>query len=264
MHLPGDRPPARRARQLALGLLCMAFAAPVLAGDTLTLCFEKKNVVPWRTGGLSGLNFDILNVVQSRLKIKFNYESLPWKRCLAKMQNNELHGAFSVSFTEERLVFGVYPGGAEPEARKRLHDSRYMLIRRKGSALSWDGRQFTELNGAIAFQLGYSVGDMLKRNNVKVEESNDSLNVIGHRVLTGNVAGAALYDSDAAILMKTKVGSQLEMLPVPLIEKPYFLMFSHALLKQQPQLAERIWKEIEDARNHPDYIKKARAAGVQP
>ena len=41
-------------------------------------------------------------------------------------------------------------------------------------------------------------------------------------------------------------------------------MFSHQLLKANPELAERIWKEIEDARNSPEYIKKARAAGVQP
>ncbi len=264
MHLPGDRSPGRVVRRLALGLLGLAFSLPALANDQLTLCFEKKQVVPWRLANNTGLNFDLFAIVEARLKIKFKYEPLPWKRCLAKMQTNEVQGAFSVSYTDDRRVFGAYPGGPEPDIRKRLHDSRYMLVRRKGSALDWDGRQFSKLDGGIAFQLGYSVGDMLKRLGVKAEETNDSLNVIGHRVLTGSVAGAALYDSDASILMRMGLGAQLEMLPVPLIEKPYFLMFSHQLLKSQPQLVERIWKEIEEARNSPEYLKKARAAGVQP
>ncbi|MES2899945.1 MAG: amino acid ABC transporter substrate-binding protein [Pseudomonadota bacterium] len=264
MRFPVDRSRGRTARRLALGLLCIAFAAPVLAKEQVLLCFEKKIVAPWRLANQTGLNFDLLAIVEARMNIKFNYQALPWKRCLAKMQTNEVDGAFSVSFTEDRLVFGGYPGGAEPDMRKKLHDSRYMLVRRKGSALDWDGKQLSKLDGPIIFQLGYSVGDLLRRMNIKTEESNDSLNVVAHRILTGNVAGAALYDSDATIVMRMPLAAQLELAPLPLIEKPYFVMFSHALLKRRSQLAERIWQEIEEARSSPDYLRKARAAGVLP
>lgn len=248
----------------AVALLCMVPAASLQAAERLTICLEKKVVIPWRLSGNSGLNFDILAIVARRHNIEFRYQSLPWKRCLARLSRGEVDGAFSVSFTEERLAFGAYPGGTAPDARARLHLSRYMLLRRKGSQIDWDGKAFHHVDGVVTFQLGYSVGDMLKRHAVQVIETGDSLTVIARRVLSGSIAAAALYDSDAAELMASGPASGLEMLPIPLIEKPYFLMLSHALVKARPALADQIWKGIEDARNSPEYIKKARAAGVLP
>lgn len=254
----------RMFSRMAMGLLCAALLAPLHAAERLTICFEKKTVAPWRLPDNSGLNFDILAIVAARHDIEFRFQSLPWKRCLARLARNELDGAFSVSFTGERLALGAYPGGATPDARMRLHESRYILLRRKGSKFDWDGKAFQNVDGPITFQLGYSIGDMLRQHDVRVNETNDSLTVIARRVTSGSSGAAALYDSDALQLMASGPGSKLEMLPLPLIEKPYFLILSHAMVKARPEFAERIWKGIEEARNSPEYIRKARAAGVAP
>jgi polar amino acid transport system substrate-binding protein len=48
----------------------------------------------------------------------------------------------------------------------------------------------------------------------------------------------------------------------PLVEKPYYLMLSNAMLKARPELADKIWKSIEEVRNGKEYGKLIQAAGV--
>lgn len=252
-----DRRPGGR---LAVALLCALLSAPALANKKLTLCFENKLVPPWRTVEQSGLNFELLKRVESKLQISFDYELLPWKRCLAKLRANEVDGAFTVSFSDERRDFGAFPGNLQPDARRRMHYARYFLVRRKGSDIDWDGKQFSNIDGKIAFQLGYSVGDMLREQKVEVDESNDSAYNMGRKVLAGRVAAAAMMDSDVGVLMRAPIASRLEVLDVPLSEKPYFLMLSNALVKARPELAEQIWRSIEEVRDSKDYGKLVRAA----
>jgi polar amino acid transport system substrate-binding protein len=49
----------------------------------------------------------------------------------------------------------------------------------------------------------------------------------------------------------------------PLIEKPYYLMLSNALVKARPELAEQIWKQVEEVRNSKEYGKMVKAAGAE-
>ncbi|UUZ53556.1 hypothetical protein LP419_33220 [Massilia sp. H-1] len=86
---------------------------------------------------------------------------------------------------------------------------------------------------------------------------------MARKLLTGRLAGAAVFDSEAATLMAGPLAPQLEMVPVPLLEKPYFLMLSHRLVKAEPDLAERIWKAVEEVRNSRDYGKLVQAAGAE-
>ena len=50
-----------------------AGAAPV---ETVSLCFERANVTPWRTEQQGGLNFELLRMVEQRLNIRFDFHSL--------------------------------------------------------------------------------------------------------------------------------------------------------------------------------------------
>jgi polar amino acid transport system substrate-binding protein len=245
----------------ALALLCLLLAGPVLAGDTLSLCFERKDVPPWRTIDGAGLNFELLAQVSAKLDISFKYESLPWKRCLAKLMANEVDGAFSVSFSRSRLPLGAYPGGETPDAGKRLHLARYSLVRRKGSKISWDGKQFSHSDGLVGFQLGYSVGDFLREQKLKVDELNVKAGELARQVVAGRLVAAAIFDTDVAHLMNGPLASQLEVLPVPVIEKPYFLILSHKLANSNPVLAQRLWKTIEEVRTGPGYQKLEHDSG---
>ncbi len=241
--------------RLLLAMFCVVLASPVLARDTLTLCFERKDVPPWRTIDGAGLNFELLNQVASRLDVDFKYESLPWKRCLAKLETNEVDGAFSVSFSRSRLSIGAFPGGTTPDAGKRLHTATYSLIRRKGSKINWDGKHFSNIDGLVGFQLGYSVGEFLHDQKIRAEELNVRAGELVRQVANGRLAAAAVFDTDVAAVMSGPLAPQLEVLPVRLIEKPYFLMMSRKFATAQPMLTQRLWKTIEEVRISPAYQK---------
>ncbi|MRX11166.1 transporter substrate-binding domain-containing protein [Pseudoduganella sp. FT25W] len=251
----------RITRYCACMLLVLSPVAAA-ARDTVTLCYEAQDVKPWRTEKGGGLNFALLKMVEQRLDIQFDFQSIPWKRCLAQLKANAVDGAFAVSYKADRRELGEYPGGQEVDATKRMHTDTYVVLRRKGSQVAWDGKQFSHLDGAIGFQLGYSVGDVLRAQNLEVDEGSQRADELARKLIAGRLAAAALGGSDAAGLMRGPLGAQLEQLPIPIIEKPYFLILSHALVASKPQLAARIWSEVEQARNSPAYRKLAEAQGV--
>lgn len=244
-----------------MALLCGLLAAPLHAADRLTFCFERKAVPPWRNIDKTGLNFELLQRVEAKLKLTFDYKLLPWKRCLVMLKANQLDGAFSVSFTEDRRNFGAFPG-TPPDVNKRMNYARYFLVRRLGSKADWDGDRFHNIEGKISFQLGYSVGDMLRAHKLAVDETSDSLHKVGRKIVAGRVSGAALMDSDMEMLMAGPLGGQLDVVPTPLSERAYYLMLSERLVREQPQLARKIWDSVEQVRNSRAYGRLVRAAGA--
>jgi polar amino acid transport system substrate-binding protein len=252
----------RWVRYGALILLALASTTAAHA-ETLSICYEKRDAYPWRTVGGTGLDFDLLKHVEQKVGLKFKVIGLPWKRCLAKLQANEMHGAFSVSFARDRVKVGAYPGGAEkPDASKRMHNGTYVVVRKKGNKVSWDGRRFSNLNGPVVYQLGYSVADRLHDLNVPTLEMNKTVIDIANGLIEGWVPAAAVFSSDIAPVMETPIGAKLEILSPPLVEKPYFLMLSHSLVKNRPDLARKLWDTVEEVRNSPAYTRQKKEVGV--
>jgi polar amino acid transport system substrate-binding protein len=240
-----------------------ALAASVAANKPVVpLCFERQEVLPWRTLDNGGLNFELLNEVGRRIGVVFDYQSMPWKRCLAQLKANQVGGAFAVSFSKERLALGAYPGGQQADPAQRMHVDRYVLARRKGSRVDWDGKAFRNLEGRVGFQLGYSVGDFLRAQGVLVDEGSQRSDELLQKLVSGRVDAVALGGGDALRLVRGPLAAQIEVLPLPLLEKPYFLMLSHDFVARQPALAERIWTSIAEVRNSPAYRKRERELGV--
>ena len=48
-----------------------------------------------------------------------------------------------------------------------------------------------------------------------------------------------------------------------LVEKPYYLILSHAFVAQHPDLAVRIWRTVEEVRTGPAYRRRERALAGQ-
>jgi polar amino acid transport system substrate-binding protein len=238
-----------------------AFAA---GSPSIPLCFEREEVLPWRTLDGGGLNFELLNEVARRTGVSFDYQSMPWKRCLAQLKANQVSGAFALSFSSERLGLGVYPGGSGADPERRLHVDRYLLVRRKGSRVDWNGKAFRNLHGRVGFQLGYSVGDFLRSQGVLVDEGSQRPDELLQKLLSGRIEAAALGGGDTLRLVRGALAGQLEVVPQPLVEKPYFLVLSHAFVAQQPALADRIWKTVAEVRNSPAYRKRERELSVVP
>lgn len=240
--------------------LCLCAAGAAVAKPTVALCFEREQVPPWRDQHGGGLNFELLKLVAERADIVFEFHSMPWKRCLAQLGANQMGGAFSVSHLAQRQAVGAYPGGARVDPAKRMHTGRYVLVRRKGARIDWDGHTVSHLDGAVGVQLGYSVAEFLRARGVAVDEGSQRAGELIEKLLAGRVEAAAIGSGDAGALLASPLAGQVEVLALPLIEKPYYLVLSHALVAAQPALARRIWNAVEQARNSAAYRKLLRAA----
>lgn len=227
-------------------------AAPERA---ITLCHEDADVRPWRYRKGGGLNFQLIERAANRAGVRIHYQALPWKRCLASLQANEVDGIFAGSFRREQLAYGAYPGGAVPDAGKRLHTDRYVLLRRKGDSLDWDGKALTHLEGAIGTQLGYSVNEQLRALGVPIDEGAQTAVDVLRKLADGRLAGAAILAGEADQVLERNPGlrARLEVLPQPLVEKPYYLILSLALVQTQPALASRLWEATEAVRTSTAY-----------
>ncbi|MCS0660087.1 substrate-binding periplasmic protein [Massilia terrae] len=249
----------RPLASLLLAAGCL-LGVPALADPTVTLCFERQEVLPWRTLDGHGLDFELLGEAARRTGVRFEYRAMPWKRCLAQLAANEVDGAFAASFSQERTALGAYPGGDKADPARRLHMDRYVLVRRKGSAIDWDGHEFRHVEGRIGVQLGYSVAAFLRARQLPVDEGSQKADELAQKLLAGRLEAAAFGGGDAVRLLRGPLGQQLEVLPEPLVEQAYYLMLSHGFAAANPKLAERIWDAIGAARASPAHARRERSA----
>lgn len=243
------------------GVLTLANPA-FAAKDTMVFCYEDTDIRPWQTKTGNGLSFDLLNEVSSRTKIKFSYVARPWKRCLNEVKTNQVDGAIGVSWKADRLDIGVYPGGANPDISRAMHTERYMVIRKKGSTVNWDGRSFGPLEAPVGTQFGYSSADDLKALNITVDDGARGAHELLTKLKQNRIAAAVLLSGEAHSLFAENEAfrSDLEILAHPLVEKPYYLLLSHTLVKENAALSETVWNALSKARQSPVYQDKQKKA----
>jgi len=255
-------------KRLVCCLCCCLLPAFVAAEQRLTLCYEDQDSYPWVMTDGSGLNLELLALVEQALRLRFNYVAVPWKRCLSGLEQGAYDGAFASSFKQERLAMGHYPTDAEGhlDQDKRLHTSSYALYRRLGSEVAWDGQHFSQLHGRIGSLSGFSIIDLLHAKGVEVDESSRDPLALLQMLVRGRVEAVALQRlrGDFVLQQHPQLAAKLERLPQPLEEKAYYLMLSNRLLREQPWLAAAIWAEVARQRESQAYQARVEAFMARP
>ncbi|NEX60741.1 substrate-binding periplasmic protein [Noviherbaspirillum galbum] len=249
--------PASLRAALVGTLLFLAQAA--MAADRpakLVLCHENQDSYPWIMTDRPGLNILLLKLLERDLKLPVEFVPLPWKRCLAELAAGRVDGAFAASFKADRLAMGRYPGAARdtPDPAKRLHGSSYSLYRLKGGNLDWDGSAFHNLSGPVGILSGFSIQDFLLERGVQVDEGTGSPERTLRKLEAGRIQGAALQTRRADhLLQHPELAARIERLPVPLEDRPYYLMLSFDLVRGHPALAEDIWNRVARLRDSGEF-----------
>lgn len=231
---------------------------------TLVLCFEDSDVPPWRKRDLTGHNFRLLDLVQRDVGVRFVYRALPWRRCHADLAEGKVDASFANSYLPERLAMGVYPPGdapgAPPRDEYRMYSDGYVLVRRRGSAVHLSEGRIVGLDGPVGSQSGYSILADLKRQGIPVEEGTPDPMALLRKVANGRLGAGALGINKMRELQASgdPVMAAIEVLPEPLVRKPYFLLLSHQLAERDPQLATALWEAIA---RHRDAVEPAPASG---
>ena len=265
---------ARRSALLLFGsvrhwlvwMLLAAVSATAAAKGELTFCYENENVRPWQYRDGTGLNFELLDRVAARLGLRFHYLAAPWKRCLLDLKGNMVSGVLDASFKTERRENGTYPqhpaNPAAADPSRALHIERYVVVRRQGGTADWNGKTFERLVNPAGAPLGYSVVDDLKHAGITVDDGAPTTFDVLQKLLRGRIDVAILLQGEVAALLADDpaLTGKVEVLPRPYAEKPYYLMLSHRLAREDPELARRIWSAIAMERAAPDWQARERRA----
>jgi polar amino acid transport system substrate-binding protein len=249
---------------LCLALTLGPFSA--FAEKTITLSYENVDSYPFAMVDGSGIDLILLKMVDEALpEVAFKYETTPWQRCLHNIETAVSEGCFTASFKEERLKHGFYPGtqaGGAVDPALRLHASSYSLYVPAGSNIEVSEKlSITNLKGKIAVPTGYSIGDDLAKAGYAVDEQSAKTHSNFKKLLAGRVdAVAALTLNGDNILEKdAALKGKIVKVETPLVDKPYYLMFSKQFYSANPELAEKIWNTAAQLRESPEFADAAGA-----
>jgi|JI81BgreenRNA_FD_contig_111_332120_length_2698_multi_3_in_0_out_0_2 polar amino acid transport system substrate-binding protein len=225
------------------------------APRTLVLCFEDSDVLPWRTREKVGLNFTMLDAVAARTGLRFDYQGRPWRRCHDDLRAGRVDGTFGMSVTPERQAFAAFPGGDTPDPSLRMFEGGYVLVRRRGTTVDFDGERIIGLDGAIGAEPATSIAQDLRRKGYAVDDAAPSPQALLRKLAAGRIAAAAVGTDQMHQLSQEAHPwlRQLEEVPRPLVEKPYFLALSKPFVARHPDLAARVWQAVAEVRESPAY-----------
>ena len=245
-------------RSLLLFLLCLSSQASMAV--TLHLVYEDKSQPPYYLGDSAkvlsyqpGIAVEMLQSLGERIDgLEIKLSRMPWKRALYSLKSNRIDGIFNASYKPERLDFGWYPTtnaklDGPVDISRRITTISYSLYQLKDQPINWTGQWPDLKDTLVGAPLGYSIVSDLKKQGIRVEESNSThsnlsmlinhrLNVVALQTITGD-SHLATHHHDARYQM-------IEKLYPPLVSKPYYLMLSHAFVAKNPKMAQRIWDEI--------------------
>lgn len=84
---------------------------------------------------------------------------------------------------------------------------------------------------------------------IEVDEGAKTTDQNFKKLLLGRIVGYAHQNFVADNYIKANRLTTVEKLPLPLMTKPYFLMFSHQFMRKNPQVAKQIWSRISEIRD---------------
>lgn len=243
------------------------WSSGALAAEIVRAAYEDKSLPPYYTGtsevvdaDAPGVSVELMREAAKAAGLEIQFVRMPWVRCLKSLQRGDVDVIFNSSFKEDRQEMGVYPmAGGKPDSSKRLATISYALYRLKGSAVAYDGKSITGLDGgAVGASSGYSIIEDLARMGVKTEEAADT--AANFRKLALKRIPAVAAQEAQADPMLVNFANIEKVMPL-LVSKDYFAMASHQFYGTRRDVAERLWAkiaELRDARSAALHAKYSR------
>jgi len=253
-----------RTFMLAFSLIVL-YSTPSFALE-ITLLTDDTPGNPYIMGGGTdfdwekpGLEIEIYRIVAEKLDLKIKYKRIPWKLCLQQIEHNKVDGIFPASFKTQRMKMGVYPTkNGQVDSSRKSRDNGYFLYKLSESSVAWDGKSFLNLDGKIAAPLGCAVISDLKKTGASIKEVEihpQSPDLLLYQRVSGFVCLETIFD--AYLRKQPKEYVNIEKVFPPIWEKPYYLMLSHEFVKNNPELAERIWNTIAEVKQSKEFAEIA-------
>ena len=233
------------------------------AGGDINICSDKNLWYPFtfvKDGKAVGLQIDIISKALSNLEYDMNYKPLPWKRCLSSAKDGDFDAIATASYKDKRAEFLNYPGDASSSKKsaQRVMQVEYVVVTVADSGYEYAGDLKT-IPTPVRVPRGYSVGDDLKKQGLKVDDgaAGDENNI--KKMLRRGNGSVVTLPAIVELLSKQDVyKGKLHVSSTPVKSKSYYLPFSKkSAISQADQ--EKIWSEISNVRNDLEFMGKMSA-----
>lgn len=233
-------------------LLCVAFFPTYsVALERLKLAYSDIESYPFHLGVGSevsvppGISLDIINHVADKLAIEVDYIRLPGKRVLQYIQSGRVDGGFIFSYTPQRAKYAHYPlENNHPDSNKRMARLGYYFYKLKDQSFEWDGTKLKDSKQkVIGAHLGFSVVNELKKKNIKVFEAKNTSQLFD-MLRSHRLDAIAIQNTTAQEWLSYNSWPEIEKVPLPIVTKDYYLVFSDQFASSEPELVKGIWSTI--------------------
>lgn len=228
---------------LAVVLLCPGLAT----GAALRLCTDAQPHLPYLTPEGGGTLGRLVARAARESGIELEYHPASLARCRAEIALGLVHGFPMTPFMPEALPYAAYPmRGGVPDTARAVARARIMLFRRVGTQASWDGKRFFGLQRPVlASSNSVAIAKALKDNGTPMDDNGKSLSINFTKMLGGRSELSAGFEEEGRRLLDLpQFKGKIEMLPLPLIEKTYYLAVSKSYYAGNRERVERVWDAI--------------------
>lgn len=248
--------------QLFLFFLAAALYVDGAAAEpkTIKLCHEASALddkpklanIPLTPG--KGLLRQIIKSAGAATGIKVEYHGRPWKRCIAEVSTGKADGLFAAIWQPERDQWGAFPKNQNdplgpPNRKLRLWTAQYPIFVPADGTLQWNGSGFSNITHGIGAPLGYVAAKKLSADGVYNAHTLDPEH--GFKLLVNHRLDGYVIETQYGhnIIQQLGLTDEISTLPHPYFEADWYLVLSHQYRTHNPSDANRLWQNLEKARN---------------
>lgn len=242
---------------------CLLLFSTAATAVPLKFCYEDKLLFPYYLGTGSqvpatrpGATIEHLQQLTQKVPdVQLELVRMPWKRCLAALNNNEVD-AIVASYHPERTAIGRYPMlQQQPDPKRAFAEHHTCLVSRQDAPWSWDGQKiigedeivigrplgYAAITSPVGqkFQMHYTLSgtmdlDLLKKGRINAVTT--LCNINGQQFTASFIASRGL-----------------KVLYPPLYSNTGYLVFSVDFYQRQQVLADALWQQLADYKGSDIY-----------
>ncbi len=250
-------------RRLLAGYLLFAVAAVPAQAVTLRLCTDEQSRLPYITPQGTGMADLLIREAAREVGVTVEFRPAPISRCREEIRVHAVDGFPTVPYSPSVTEFMAFPmHGAEPDPGRAVSHIRSLVFRRIGTAASWDGARFVQLNTPVLVPFGsVLLLDRLTQMGVPLENTARGLEANFQKLLAGRAELAVGSEfTGAALMAQPQYTGKIEALPLPFSDEPYYLSVSKRFRDAHPDTVEKLWIAMARIRKTPAYQQALRRA----
>ena len=219
---------------------------------TIRICSLDTGFPPFTNTKGTGKWQTLIKKTFSNLNLTARLQYIPRERCLLKMRRGDIDASFAAP-SDKRASYMAFPklNDDNYDANKVVDILVFRVYKKKNTPLDWNGKKFENLNDkTIGAQKGFNTIDALNALNVKTD--GDLVATAEQNIMKLNlnrIIAAVVEETQGDQIIKEKGLNELVKLPTVFASATVYLAFSQSFYARNPELAEKIWNNIQPKKN---------------